>query len=236
MIFAGILAGGTGSRMENADIPKQFIKICNVPVFIRTVKTFLSVKRIDKVVISINTDWESMYTDLLKQYDIDLDRIILTPGGDTRFKSLVNITRKIIELFPNDDSIIVSHDCARVFVSNRIIEENIDTLENFDMVTTSIPTIDTMLFSDNGIICSTLPDRTKLWNDQGPQTYRAKTFIKYVDMIPPADIESYIEASKLYLSHDRKVGIVKGDRFNFKITNDIDLRYAEFLIKGGYLK
>ena len=81
-----------------------------------------------------------------------------------------------------------------------------------------------------------VPDRSKLWADQGPQTYRVAKFLKYVSMIPEGDIMDYIEAGKVYLSHNGKIGIIKGERFNFKVTNDIDLQYAEFLIKGGFVK
>ena len=42
MIFGAILAGGTGSRMANHGIPKQFIELCGKPIIIRTIeKCFL---------------------------------------------------------------------------------------------------------------------------------------------------------------------------------------------------
>ena len=104
------------------------------------------------------------------------------------------------------------------------------------MVTTAMPTIDTMLFSDDGISSSQVPDRTKLWNDQGPQSFEVNKFLKYVSMIKPEDMSNYIEAGKVYLSHNCKIGLVKGERFNFKITNDIDIKYAEFLLREGFVK
>lgn len=33
MIYAGILAGGIGSRMGNVPLPKQFLDIDNKPIF-----------------------------------------------------------------------------------------------------------------------------------------------------------------------------------------------------------
>ena len=236
MIFAGILAGGSGSRMETATMPKQFIRVCDVPIFIRTLRTFLSVSEIDKVIVSTNPDWEQMYVDLMNEFDIDKDRVVLVKGGETRFLSLVNVTKKAYELDPSKEAIIITHDCARMFVSKRIIEENLKMIKEYDMVTTSIPVIDTILKSNDGISSSVVPDRSKLWADQGPQTFGVSKFLRYVDMIPAGDIENYIEAGKVYLSHNRAIGIVKGERFNFKVTNDIDLQYAEFLLKGGFVK
>ena len=236
MIFAGILAGGSGSRMETATMPKQFIRVCDVPIFIRTLRTFLSVSEIDKVIVSTNPDWEQMYVDLMNEFDVDKDRVVLVKGGETRFLSLVNVTKKAYELDPSKEAIIITHDCARMFVSKRIIEDNLKMIKEYDMVTTSIPVIDTILKSNDGISSSVVPDRSKLWADQGPQTFGVSKFLRYVDMIPAGDIENYIEAGKVYLSHNRAIGIVKGERFNFKVTNDIDLQYAEFLLKGGFVK
>lgn len=236
MIFAGILAGGSGSRMETATMPKQFIRVCDVPIFIRTLRTFLAVPQIDKVIVSTNPDWEYKYNELMDEFNIDKDRVVLVKGGETRFLSLVNVSKKAYELDLSNDSIIITHDCARMFVSKRIIEDNLNDIKDYDMVTTSIPVIDTILQSDDGKSSSVVPDRSKLWADQGPQTYRVAKFLKYVSMIPEGDIMDYIEAGKVYLSHNRKIGIIKGERFNFKVTNDIDLQYAEFLIKGGFVK
>ena len=37
MIFAGILAGGMGTRMNIADMPKQFLPLGEKPIIIHTV-------------------------------------------------------------------------------------------------------------------------------------------------------------------------------------------------------
>ena len=236
LIYGGLLAGGTGSRMETATIPKQFIRVAGIPIFIRTLQKLLDIEEINKVIVSINVDWAQKYDELLSEFGISKERVVLIPGGDTRFKSLVNVAKKAHELAHENKAMVISHDCARIFITRRIITENITALSHYDMVTTSVPTIDTMLESDDGKSSSVVPDRTKLWCDQGPQTFWADEFLKLVSMIPVPDIPSYIEAGKVYLSHGKKIGIVKGERFNFKITNDIDLKYAEFLLKEGYVE
>ncbi len=236
MIFAGILAGGTGSRMENAVLPKQFIEVSGVPILIRTLRTFLSVNAIDKVVMSMNTEWENKYHELLDAYGIDRNRVILVPGGETRFTSMINVVRGAKAVDDGNHSVIITHDCARLFVSKQIIEENIAAMEEFSIVTTSLPVIDTVLSSDDGRCASSVPDRSKLFNDQGPQTFFIDTFLDFVAQLPEERFPEFIEAGKLYLEHDEKIGIIKGNRYNFKITNDFDLKYAEFLLREGYVK
>ena len=56
MVYAGIVAGGTGTRM-GADIPKQFLNIGGKPIIIHTIEKFLAVKQIDCVLAAVQPDW-----------------------------------------------------------------------------------------------------------------------------------------------------------------------------------
>lgn len=236
MIFAGILAGGIGSRMENATQPKQFLEVSGVPILIRTLNTFLSIKQIDKIIISINIDWVWKYEEILDTYKIDRNKVILANGGNTRFTSLINIAKKAKELNSDNNSIIITHDCARLFVSKKIIENNISAMKKYNIVTTSLPVIDTVLSSNDGKSTTEVLDRSKLFNDQGPQTFFVNTFLDYIAKLPEERYPEFIEAGKLFLEHGEKIGIIEGSRYNFKITNDFDLKYAEFILKEGYIK
>ena len=57
MIFAAILAGGVGRRMQNGDLPKQFLTLGEKPIVIHTVEAFLANKRIDKLYIGVPSVW-----------------------------------------------------------------------------------------------------------------------------------------------------------------------------------
>jgi len=41
MIYAGILAGGTGTRMGISNMPKQFLELGKKPILIHTIEKFL---------------------------------------------------------------------------------------------------------------------------------------------------------------------------------------------------
>ncbi|MBQ7726921.1 MAG: 2-C-methyl-D-erythritol 4-phosphate cytidylyltransferase, partial [Clostridia bacterium] len=47
MNYAGILAGGIGSRMKR-DLPKQFLKIADIPIIVRTIRAFSEAPAVDK--------------------------------------------------------------------------------------------------------------------------------------------------------------------------------------------
>ena len=55
MIYAGILAGGTGTRMGIQEMPKQFLPLGNKPIIIHTVEKFLFVPDVDVVLCSCSS-------------------------------------------------------------------------------------------------------------------------------------------------------------------------------------
>ena len=57
MIYAGILAGGTGTRMGIQDMPKQFLTLGKKPIIMHTVEKFLFVPDIDVVYVAVHPNW-----------------------------------------------------------------------------------------------------------------------------------------------------------------------------------
>ena len=49
MIYAGILAGGTGTRMGISNLPKQFLELADWPILIHTIEKFLLEPSIEKL-------------------------------------------------------------------------------------------------------------------------------------------------------------------------------------------
>lgn len=229
MITAGILAGGTGTRM-GADKPKQFLDIGGIPVIVRTVRRFLGHPDIQKVVIAMNAEWIEYSINLLGKYGITTKDVTIVEGGNTRFESLIALANACVKAAGDEECIMINHDCARPFVSGRIISDNVSMVKDFDMVTTSMPTIDTVLMSSDGMTSDCVPERSTVFLDQGPQTVDARRFLDLVATLSPDEKEKYMEAGRLYIDKGLKVGIVKGERENFKLTTKFDMCLAEMLI------
>ena len=120
MIFAGIVAGGTGTRM-GASMPKQFLDLCGKPILIHTIERFLGIDKIDKIYIGVHPDWTEYCFDLIKKYDLDLNKISIVVGGSDRNSTVFNIINEIIfENGSSDDDIILTHDAVRPFINSRI--------------------------------------------------------------------------------------------------------------------
>ncbi len=233
MNYAGILAGGIGSRMESA-VPKQFLKIGDIPIIIRTLNKFLENKDTDKIIIAMNPQWEQYCKDMLEEYKIDMSRVDIIFGGTSRFLSMVNIVKRAMELAGNsldeNDKLLI-HDCARPFLSQRIISENYEISDKYDMVTTSVPTIDTVLLAEDGKESTVVPNRDTVFLDQGPQTFKIKQFDEIYKTLTQDEIDAYMEAGRMYLEHNFHVGIVKGERTNFKITTEFDMLLGNMMVQ-----
>ena len=226
MIYAGILAGGTGSRM-NRDIPKQFIELDGKPIIIHTIEKFLNVEEVDKIVISVVEDYMDYTKDLISKY-LDTDKVFVIKGGSSRSESLMNVCNYIGK---DSNDIILTHDAARPFVSERIIRDNIELMKKgeYDAVGTFIPAIDTIAEFKDGLL-SNIPLRDNLYNVQTPQTFRVNELLDSYNSLTESEKSILTDATKIYLLKGKKVGLVLGDRNNIKITTDFDLKLGNLIV------
>lgn len=51
MIYAGILAGGTGKRMGYTEMPKQFLSLADKPIIIHTLEKFMLNSKIERIYV-----------------------------------------------------------------------------------------------------------------------------------------------------------------------------------------
>lgn len=234
--YGGILAGGIGSRMGNGGLPKQLMEVGGIPVIVRTINAFLACDKLDFVLVAMNSQWRKHCDELIDNCGADRSRLAIVDGGETRFASLVNLSKTALEKSGGEDCVLLNHDCARPFVSQRILSDCIEMVGEFDMVTTSMPTIDTVLVSADGRRSDSVPDRSTIFLDQGPQAFRVRQFLDLEGKLTDEERQTLIEAGRMYLARGLSVGIVKGDRNNFKLTTPFDMVLAEAMLKEGIIK
>ena len=164
MIYALILAGGIGSRMGNVEKPKQFLHIGQKPIIVHTLEKFYVNSKIDRIVVLCPEQWVSYTRDLLKKYIAASDNINIIAGGATRNETIMNGIRFIAEQGElAEDTVVVTHDAVRPFVTHRIIEENIELAQAGYACDTVIPATDTIVESMDGQAISAIPDRSKYY-------------------------------------------------------------------------
>lgn len=65
-----IFAGGTGSRMNSKDKPKQFLEVHGKPIIIHTIDLFEETEEVDAVVVVILSDYLDYMTELVKKFNL----------------------------------------------------------------------------------------------------------------------------------------------------------------------
>lgn len=231
MIYGEILAGGSGTRMGNTEMPKQFLMLGDKPIIIHTIEQFLINKRIAKVVVCCPKTWISYANDLLKKYDIDTDKVEVTEGGSNRNESIMNGCKFIEEKYGlTDEDLIVTHDAVRPFITQRIIDDNIDGLKKYDAVDTVIPATDTIVYSKDGEVITEIPIRKECYQGQTPQSFKIKRLMEVYNSLTDKEKEILTDACKIFSIKGLKVGLVNGEVFNTKITMQYDLKIANAIL------
>ena len=232
MNIALILAAGSGSRMGNADKPKQFLPIYGKPLMIHTIEAFEAHDEVEAIVIVTNDIYIDQVKVWCKQYDLGKVKAVVA-GGDSRQISVYNGLTAVKAIAKGDDDIILIHDAARPLISSKIISDNIKACEKFDAVDTVIKASDTIIRSVDEKVISDIPNRSELYQGQTPQTFKLSLILEAHEKAKSGLVPNVTDDAKLVLSLGKKVHLVEGSKQNFKITTFDDLMMLKALLKIG---
>ena len=232
MIYAAVLAGGIGSRMAS-EKPKQYINIGGKPIILHTIEKFCLCSEFEEILILCPKDWIEYTKGLIAKHISPSDRIKVIEGGSTRNETIQNAI-SYIEASGNldEDTVIVTHDAVRPFVTYRIIKDNIEAAVNYGACDTVVPATDTIVASEDGDVISAIPDRSKLYQGQTPQSFNALKLQKLYRSLTEDEKDILTDAAKIFVIKGEPVKLVKGETYNVKITYPYDLTVAEGLLKG----
>lgn len=232
-VFAAILAGGTGTRMGNVEKPKQYLKISGKPIIVHTIEKFLLNEDMQAVIVLTPKQWVNHTKDLVKKYIPSGLDIHVIEGGADRNGTIMNAIDFIETTFGlDDDTVIVTHDSVRPFVSHRIIADNVKFALKYGACDTVIPATDTIVCSEDSEIISEIPDRSKMYQGQTPQSFKAKKLKDMYLGLSEDEKKILTDACKIMVLKGEKVYLVEGETGNMKITYPYDLKVAEALLKG----
>ncbi len=232
MVYGVILAGGVGSRM-GGEKPKQYLTVKNKPIIIYTAEKFLACTELEKIIILCPEKWVEYTKNLVKKYIAAAEnRIAVIEGGETRNETIMNAV-SFIEAAGNldDETVIVTHDSVRPFVTHRIIKENIEACRKFGACDTVIPATDTIVESENGLNISNIPNRSIMYHGQTPQSFKALRLREIYHSLTENEKNILTDAAKIYVLKGETVALVAGETYNIKITYPYDLRIAKSLLE-----
>lgn len=232
-VFGVVLAGGKGTRMGNVEKPKQFMEIGAKPIIIHTIEKFVVNGTFEKVLVLSPKQWIKHTQDLVKKYIPNSENVVVIEGGTTRNETIMNSISYIEQIGRlNDDTVIVTHDSVRPFVTHRILEENIKYAMEIGACDTVIPATDTIVESVDHNLISNIPDRSTMYQGQTPQSFKAVMLRNLYEGLTEEERDILTDACKILVIKGEKVHLVEGEVSNIKITYPYDMRVAEALLGG----
>ena len=235
MIFGAILAGGVGSRMNISDMPKQFLDLGEKPIIVHTLEKFKLCSRLDHIYLGVHPDWLTHTNDLIEKYlgKAAAENVHVVAGGTDRNSTIFNIISDIEKNFgESEDNIIITNDSVRPFVTQRMIEENIDAAIKYGAVDTVTSAIDTIVESDDGEFIKEIPNRQKMYQGQTPQSFKISVLKKLYSELTDDEKAILTDACKICIVKGYPVYMVEGEISNIKITTVSDYKIAQAMVGG----
>ena len=219
-----IVAAGTGSRM-NMGINKQFIKLEGKEIIAYTIEKFYNNSNIEDIVVVVKEDESEFFKkEILDKYNFK--NVKIAYGGKERQDSVYNG----LKLLDEKCDVVLIHDGARPFVSDKIIDKSIEEAKEHKAIVVGVPVKDTIKVIDNDKNIVDTPNRSVLWAVQTPQTFDYNILI-----------DAYKDAfkNKFYGTDDAmlverigyKVKMLEGSYNNIKITTQEDLNIGSQILR-----
>lgn len=231
MNIAVIFAGGSGKRMKTHGLPKQFLKVEGKPIIIKTLENFEKNKNIDKIYIACKEDWIDYLKEEIENYRISKVAKVV-PGGESGQDSIYNGLKAASEENPKD-SIVLIHDGVRPFITQELINNNIEDVKKYGSSITSTPCYETAIISDDGKNVDEVPNRDIMYTAQAPQCFYLGKIVEVHEKVRKTEgkYEGIVDSCNLMRKNGYDVHITIGNRNNIKVTTPTDYYVVQALYK-----
>ena len=211
--IAIILAGGVGSRL-GLSTPKQFFKVAGKMVVEHTIDTFESNPHIDEIAIVSNPFYISDFESIIIKNGWKKVKKILK-GGKERYHSSLSA----IKAYEGADVNLIFHDAVRPLVSQRILNDVINALLEYDAIDVAMPATDTII-EVKGDFINNIPDRSKLQRGQTPQAFKIETIAKAYEIALKDENFKVTDDCGVVVKYlpEVPVYVVTGEESNMKLT------------------
>ena len=233
MVTAMLFAGGVGTRMKSNDLPKQFLVVGGKPIIIRTMEHFAKHKDVDDIVIACKEDWIDYLNELIEKFNIQKVRAVV-PGGATGFDSIHNGVVETAKVAKNPDDIILICDGVRPMLSEQLITNCIELTRKYGTAVPVTPSIDSLLYSDDGETCGKSYKRSSMYITQAPQGYTMERILWAHNEAERRGITNPVSSSELFIELGEEVRLFIGERSNIKVTTteDLDTLRADYYYRN----
>lgn len=220
MNIAIIFAGGTGSRMHSASVPKQFLEFNDKPIIIYTLEIFDKHPEIDAIVVACLEPWIPYFQQLLVNFGIE-KVVQIVPGGATGQESIYNALIAAQRLYGDAENIVLIHDGVRPLIYPQTISDNIRTVKEKGGCITTAPTTETFVIEqpDKSLFVA---NRSQSFIARAPQSFYLQDILSAHRQAINESLPPFIDSCTLMNHFGYTFGLIDGPVENIKITTDVD--------------
>lgn len=217
-----IFAGGTGQRMGEASVPKQFLLAYSKPIIVHTIEHFQKCSQIHSIVVVCLASYIDYMKELVRQYQ--LDKVVsIVPGGENGQASIYNGLKELVRIYgENNDDIVLIHDGVRPLINEKLIIDNIDCVKQNGNAITVCKAIETIVLLDDKSIVDKVMDRRFCNTAKAPQSFYLKDIYKNHLMAIEEKRFDFIDSAMLMQYYGAHIHTVVGPIENIKITTPMD--------------
>lgn len=232
MNIAIVLAGGTGSRM-NQSTPKQFIDVNGKPLIIYTLEKIQQSELIDEIAIVCLDGWQEYIKENISKYNINKAKYIVK-GGTTRVESIINGYDSIKDICDDNTNILI-HDGNRPNVSQELLRKSIELCNQKGNAISYVPCLEVIYYSEDLITSNKQIDKDKLARTQTPHTFKKHLLDKLVNYVKDNNLYNEPAIHTICEKIGETIYLCKGDESNFKVTYQSDIDRLKVLLEHKLL-
>lgn len=229
MNIAIILASGQGKRM-GADKNKVLLELHRKPLIYHTLSAFEKTPEISEILIVCKKEELAYFQKITQKYNLQKVTAFVE-GGYERQDSAFNAVSYLDNILPKRNScVVIFHNGANPLVTSQEIASSIKGARRHGACAIAHPTKDTIKEVDHKIFVRKTLERKHLWNMQTPQAIK---FNLAKEAFSKAKQDNFTGTDDVSLVErlGKKVKIIQGSLFNFKITTPLDLELAKIILK-----
>jgi 2-C-methyl-D-erythritol 4-phosphate cytidylyltransferase len=218
--YAVIVAGGSGVRMGTA-IPKQFLLLKNQPVIVHSLLAFFYAFSDIEIILVLPENYIAEGKKLISQYGLPANKIHVVSGGPTRFHSVQNGLKEVME-----QSVVFVHDAVRCLVSADLIKRCYQQTVELGSAIPAITATDSIRIEKENY--PEVVDRNLVKIIQTPQTFLSNIILPAFEQEYQ---DSFTDEATVVEAFGKRIFLIEGEKNNIKVTTPIDLIVAENLLQ-----
>ncbi len=224
-VHAIVLAAGSGQRFGGK---KQFLDLAGKPILVHSLVSFQEAACVDDVYCVIPKEDQRFTEDLISEYCLSKVKKVLVGGKERQDSAAAAIN--YLENKQSPDNIVLVHDAARPLLTTTLISILVQQAKvSGGAVAGRYVTDSLKVVSREGVIQNSVP-RDRIWAMQTPQVFRLSILAKAYRR---GASDHFIASDDAMLVERLGVSItcIEGPPENIKITEALDLSWAEYFLK-----